>query len=85
MDVKINMNIWLKIILELLVLSSIMRDFYIIYPLWGMPFNKRRHGLLPHAPAWELECWLWENNDNTADYVDEFPVFIKEGPSFQWT
>ena len=44
---------------------------YIIYPLWGMPFNAQRHTQIPLTPAWALECWLWEDDVNTAEYVDE--------------
>jgi len=45
--------------------------FYLIYPLWGYPFNAQRHGNPPLTPAWALECWLWEDDVNTAEYVDE--------------
>lgn len=44
---------------------------YIVYPLWGMPFNGQRHGNPPLTPAWALECWLWEDDVNTANRVDE--------------
>ncbi len=43
----------------------------VIYPLWGFPFNRSIHNQLPLTPAWVLECWLWEDDYNTADYVDE--------------
>ena len=45
--------------------------FYLIFPLWGYPFNAQRHGNPPLTPAWALECWLWEDDVNTAEYVDE--------------
>ena len=35
-----------------------------------MPFNAQRHGNPPLTPAWALECWLWEDDVNTAQYVD---------------
>ncbi|WP_077346198.1 TIM-barrel domain-containing protein [Algoriphagus sp. A40] len=41
------------------------------YPFWGIPFNAQRHGNPPLTPAWALECWLWEDDVNTAAYVDE--------------
>jgi alpha-glucosidase (family GH31 glycosyl hydrolase) len=44
--------------------------FYLVYPLWGMPFNAQRHGNPPLTPAWALECWIWEDDYNTAEYVD---------------
>ncbi|KAA3614077.1 MAG: glycoside hydrolase family 31 protein [Calditrichaeota bacterium] len=36
-----------------------------------MPFNSERHGNPPLTPAWALECWLWEDDVNTAERVDE--------------
>lgn len=45
--------------------------FYFVFPLWGYPFNAQRHGNPPLTPAWALECWLWEDDVNTAEYVDE--------------
>lgn len=41
-----------------------------LMPFWGMPFNSQRHGNPPITPAWALECWLWEDDVNTAAYVD---------------
>ena len=35
-----------------------------------MPFNAQRHGDPPLTPAWALECWLWEDDQNTAAYAD---------------
>jgi alpha-glucosidase (family GH31 glycosyl hydrolase) len=45
--------------------------FYLAFPMWGVPFNAQRHGNPPLTPAWALECWLWEDDDNTAQRVDE--------------
>lgn len=42
-----------------------------VLPFWGIPFNGQRHGLPPLTPAWALECWLWEDDYNTASYVNE--------------
>jgi len=36
-----------------------------------MPFNAQRHTGVPITPAWALECWLWEDDYNTAARVDE--------------
>ncbi len=44
--------------------------FGFLYPFWGIPFNKKRHGNPPLTPPWALECWLWEDDYNTAEYVD---------------
>ena len=45
--------------------------FYIAFPLWGIPFNAQRHGNPPLTPKWALECWLWEDDENSAQRVDE--------------
>ncbi|MEN8155600.1 MAG: TIM-barrel domain-containing protein [Bacteroidota bacterium] len=45
--------------------------FLFSYPFRGRPFNGQRHGNPPLTPAWALECWLWEDDDNTATRVDE--------------
>lgn len=45
--------------------------FYIALPFWGIPFNAQRHGNPPLTPKWALECWLWEDDVNTAQRVDE--------------
>jgi len=45
--------------------------FYLALPFWGIPFNSQRHGNPPLTPAWALECWLWEDDVNTAQGVDE--------------
>ena len=37
------------------------------YPFWGIPFNSQRHGNPPLTPAWALECWVWEDDTNTAE------------------
>ena len=62
-----------KILKYALVIISIL--FLIIYfgfllPFRGVPFNAKRHGNPPLTPAWALECWLWEDDFNTAARVD---------------
>ena len=42
-----------------------------LWPFWGVPFNHTRHGRPPLTPAWALECWLWEDDRNTASAVRE--------------
>jgi len=44
--------------------------FYFAYPFRGQFFNAGRHGNPPLTPAWALECWLREDDYNTAGYVD---------------
>ncbi|MEM9144522.1 MAG: TIM-barrel domain-containing protein, partial [Bacteroidota bacterium] len=61
----------IKIVLGLLLVLALLCYFYFIWPFWGIPFNGQRHGNPPLTPAWALECWLWEDDVNTAAYVDE--------------
>jgi alpha-D-xyloside xylohydrolase len=60
-----------KIALIVLGIIAVVFYAYIVYPLWGIPFNAQRHGNPPLTPAWALECWLWEDDINTAERVDE--------------
>jgi len=62
---------FLKIISSIILALCILGYFYLVYPLWGYPFNAQRHGNPPLTPAWALECWLWEDDVNNAAYVDE--------------
>jgi len=67
-----------KIILFSILFLLVAAYFYIVFPAWGMPFNKQRHGQLPLTPSWALETWLWEDDVNTAAYVDELLEGYKE-------
>lgn len=60
-----------KALLIILASLAVLSYLYFIYPVWGYPFNGQRHGQLPVTPRWALECWLWEDDVNTAAYVDE--------------
>ena len=55
----------------LIVLTPVFLYFYWVLPFWGIPFNEKRHGTPPSTPAWALECWLWEDDVNTADAVHD--------------
>ena len=59
-----------KYLLISLVVLTLIGYFYFILPFWGIPFNAQRHGNPPLTPAWVLECWLWEDDQNTASYED---------------
>ena len=72
------MNKWLKSFLIFLIVVITIGYFYWVLPLWGMPFNAQRHGQLPLTPSWVLEPWLWEDDVNTAAYVDELLDGYKE-------
>lgn len=54
-----------------LILLSLIAWLYVLLPFWGMPFNASRHGTVPVTPPWALECWLWEDDVNTASAVLE--------------
>lgn len=72
------MRKFLRILLVTLFSICILAYFYLILPLWGYPFNAQRHGNPPLTPAWALECWLWEDDVNTAAFVDELLAGYKE-------
>jgi len=72
------MKKWIKIILAIVIFVLALAYFYFVYPVWGMPFNSQRHGNPPLTPAWALENWLWEDDVNTAAYVDELLDGYKE-------
>lgn len=62
-----------KIVKYLLItLSALLLIFYFgfEFPFRGVPFNAKRHGNPPLTPSWALECWLWEDDSNTAQRVD---------------
>lgn len=68
----------LKITLWSLAILSVISYFYLLLPFWGIPFNSQRHGNPPLTPAWALECWLWEDDVNTSEYVDELLAGYEE-------
>lgn len=69
---------WLRnIAILLLVLTGVMY-LYLVWPLWGYPFQAQRHGNPPLTPAWALECWLWEDDHNTAERVEELLTGYRE-------
>jgi alpha-glucosidase (family GH31 glycosyl hydrolase) len=49
---------------------TVLGYFGFAFPFWGIFFNKQRHGNPPLTPPWALECWLWEDDENTAQRVD---------------
>ena len=59
-----------KFLLYTFVVLTVLGYFYFVLPFWGMPFNAQRHDNPPLTPAWALECWLWEDDQNTAAYED---------------
>lgn len=71
-------NKWAKRTIWCLGILLLLSYFYFFLPVWGIPFNAQRHGNPPLTPAWALECWLWEDDVNTAEYVDELLAGYKE-------
>ena len=57
------------VVLVLLVLTLIY--FVFVLPFWGSPLNRSGHSRVPLTPPWALECWLWEDDVNTAAAVKE--------------
>ena len=60
----------LKYLVIILFILSLFYYFGFALPFRGAPFNAQRHGNPPLTPAWALECWLWEDDYNTAARVD---------------
>jgi alpha-glucosidase (family GH31 glycosyl hydrolase) len=65
------LRLLLLALLSSLTLLILAVYFLWILPFWGMPFNAQRHTRTPITPPWALECWLWEDDINTAQAVTE--------------
>ena len=52
-----------------LIILLIVFYFGFEYPFRGWPF-RAKHLNPPLTPSWALECWLWEDDANTAGRVD---------------
>lgn len=61
---------FLKYVITLILVIGVIYYIAFEYPFRGRPFNAQRHGNPPLTPAWALECWLWEDDSNTASRVD---------------
>ncbi len=61
---------WKKILLITATILLVAWYFLFAYPFRGMFFNQQRHTNPPLTPPWALECWLWEDDVNTAERVD---------------
>jgi len=75
---KRRMGCLLKVAGAGAVLIALLAYLYLPLAFWGMPFNASRHGPPPITPAWALECWLWEDDVNTAEYVEELLAGYRE-------
>ena len=70
MNTSPNKSRWKKVLLIIVSVLLIVYYLYFSYPFRGTFFNQQRHGNPPLTPAWALECWLWEDDANTAERVD---------------
>ncbi len=61
----------LKWLTLFVVLGLVLIYLVFVLPFWGIPFSPSRHGRVPLTPPWALECWLWEDDANTAPRVME--------------
>ncbi len=69
---------WWKWLVAVFLILFFLGLIFWLYPFWGMPLNGQRHGNPPLTPAWALECWLWEDDVNTAARVNELLTGYKE-------
>ena len=70
MTTKMRSGRWKKGLLFSAILLFLLYFFMFGYPFRGMFFNQQRHTNPPLTPAWALECWLWEDDINTAERAD---------------
>ncbi len=69
----------LKILLKILKWAGIILVVFllfiwlwVIFPFWGIyPLNYYRYIERTKIPSWVLECWVWEDDQNTADFTLE--------------
>jgi len=66
---------WFKIVMGMIggivIFLTLFLYFFVVLPMWGVPFNKQRHGLPPVTPAWALEPWIWEDDTVTQASTEE--------------
>jgi len=59
------------IVTAVLLVLVVIAWLYLFLPFWGMPFRAVGSARVPLTPSWALECWLWEDDSNTAERVLE--------------
>src|SRR4051812_39926659 len=57
--------------LVLVFLLLVFIYFVFVLPFWGSPFRRSRQSRVPLTPPWALECWLWEDDTNSAAAVKQ--------------
>jgi alpha-glucosidase (family GH31 glycosyl hydrolase) len=63
---------------SLFIFLVLLVYFLVILPVWGWPFTGQRKTATPITPPWALECWVWEDDVNTAEFVREFLAGYRE-------
>ncbi|HEO71106.1 MAG TPA: hypothetical protein ENN80_07575, partial [Candidatus Hydrogenedentes bacterium] len=60
-------------LLGVVAILGVLLYFYFVLPFWGFPamLAEQKAARPPITPPWALECWLWEDDHNNADYVLE--------------
>ncbi len=53
------------VVAGLLLLAAAAYGLF-LYPFWGMSPQRLSQVSPPLTPAWALECWVWEDDENTA-------------------
>lgn len=71
-------KIVLYFIAFLVVLIALFFVVFLVHPVWGWPNNTAQQGPPPLTPAWALEPWVWEDDHNTAAFVDELLAGYRE-------
>ncbi len=60
---------WVGIVIVILLLFIWL---WVIIPFWGSyPVNYHRYTARAKIPSWVLECWVWEDDQNTAQATQE--------------
>jgi alpha-D-xyloside xylohydrolase len=70
MNKQVWVRKWLKYFFYVVGIILVIYYWGFEFPFRGTPFNSQRHGNPPLTPPWALECWLWEDDSNTAGRVD---------------
>ena len=66
-------------VLIVVLLAMGLFAYVIGVPIWGWGSNGERWaGPVPKTPAWALECWVWEDDVNTGEFVEELLAGYKE-------
>jgi len=61
----------MQVIVAVVLLIVTAAYLWFFLPVWGMPFHGLRQTQAPITPPWALECWVWEDDVNTAEFVKE--------------